>query len=137
MDRILAHRQKRQGDQHGFTLLEVMVALAVLAIALTSIYRLQGQTMMMSASARFYSIAPQLARIKIAELERQEFKDIVSATGNFGQDYPGFSWSLGIEELPTDLITSKQYHLARIEITVSYNNDENSYRLRTYRYYED
>ncbi len=137
MDRVLDHSLKRQRYQHGFTLLEVMVALAVLAIALTSIYRLQGQTMMMSASARFYSLAPQLARIKIAEVERREFKDIVGGTGDFGQDYPGYTWTLGIEDLPTDLITSKLYHLARIDITVSYNNDENSYQLRTYRYYVD
>lgn len=121
--------------RQGFTLLEVMVALAVLAIALTSIYRLQGQTMMMSASAGFYSLAPQLAQTKLAEIERQEFKDIIDGTGDFGQDYPGYTWSLAIEDLPSDLITSKLYHLARIDLTIS--DDENSYRLRTYRYYVD
>ena len=113
-----------------------MVALAVLAIALTSIYRLQGQTMMMSASARFYSLAPQLTRIKLAEIERQEFKDIVNGTGDFGQDFPGYTWTLEIEDTASDLITSKQYHLARIDITVS-KNEENSYQLRTYRFYVD
>ena len=137
MDRVLSPSRKRQEYQHGFTLLEVLVALAVLAIALTSIYRLQGQTLMMSASARFYSLAPQLARIKIAEVERQQFKDIVGGTGDFGQDYPGYTWVLGIEDLPTDLITSKLYHLARINITVSYNNDENTFQLRTCRFYVD
>lgn len=112
------------------------MALAVLAIALTSIYRLQGQTYLMSASARFYSQAPQLARMKLAEVELQEFKDIVGGNGEFGEDYPGYTWSLSVEDLPSDLITSQQYHLARIEITVSYN-DENSYQLRTYRFYAD
>ena len=136
MDRILENRHRRQRYSHGFTLLEVMVALAVLAIALTSIYRLQGQTMMMSASARFYSLAPQLTRIKLAEIERQEFKDIVNGTGDFGQDFPGYTWTLEIEDTASDLITSKQYHLARIDITVS-KNEENSYQLRTYRFYVD
>jgi general secretion pathway protein I len=120
----------------GFTLLEVLVALAVLAIALTSIYRLQGQTYLMSASARFYSIAPQLARIKLAEVERQKFKDIIGGSGAFGEDYPGYAWKLSVEDMPSDLITSQQYHLARIEITVS-NDEENSYELRTYRFYTD
>jgi general secretion pathway protein I len=116
--------------------MEVLVALAVLAIALTSIYRLQGQTFLMSASARFYSQAPQLARMKLAEVEIQKFKDIIDGNGDFGEDYPGYTWSLGVEDLPSDLITSQKYHLARIEITVS-NNDENTYQLRTYRFYAD
>jgi len=136
MGRVLINSPKGHGHQAGFTLLEVMVALAILAIALTSIYRLQGQTIMMSASARFYSLAPQLARLKLAEIERQEIKDIVNGTGDFSQDYPGYTWTLGIEDLPSDLITSKLYHLARIDIMVS-NNDENSYQLRTYRFYVD
>ena len=126
---------KRQ-ESRGFTLLEVLVALAVLAIALTSIYRLQGQTFLMSASARFYSIAPQLARMKLAEVERQKFKDIIAGSGAFGEDYPGYSWSLNVEEVPSDLVTSQQYHLARIEVTISQDED-NSYQLRTYRFYVD
>jgi general secretion pathway protein I len=116
--------------------MEVLVALAVLAIALTSVYRLQGQTFMMSASAQFYCQAPQLARMKLSEVEIEKFKDISGGNGDFGENYPGYKWSLNVEELPSDLITSQQYHLARIEISVS-NNDENTYELRTYRFYAD
>jgi general secretion pathway protein I len=116
--------------------LEVLVALAILAIALTSIYRLQGQTFLMSASARFYSIAPQLARMKLAEIERQKFKDIIGGSGDFGEDYPGYAWALSVEEVPSDLITSQQYHLASIEVTIS-RDEETSYQLRTYRFYAD
>lgn len=116
--------------------MEVLVALAVLAIALTSIYRLQGQTFLMSASSRFYSQAPQLARMKLAAVEIQNFKDINGGSGDFGEDYPGYTWSLSVEDLPSDLITSQKYHLARIEITVS-NDDDNAYTLRTYRFYAD
>jgi general secretion pathway protein I len=136
MDRVLNHSHIKGQYPQGFTLLEVLVALAVLAIALTSIYRLQGQTFLMSASARFYSQAPQLARMKLAEVEVQNFKDIIGGNGDFGEDHPGYAWTLSIEDLPSDLITSQQYHLARIEITVS-NNDENAYELRTYRFYAD
>jgi general secretion pathway protein I len=136
MDRVLAAMHARTKPAGGFTLLEVMVALAVLAIALTSIYRLQSQTMMMSASARFYSLAPQLARAKLAEIERQEFKDIAGGSGDFGQDYPGYGWVVTIEDMPTDLITDKKYHWVAITLTIS-KNEENSYQLRTFRFYVD
>ncbi len=121
----------------GFTLLEVMVALAVLAIALISIYRLQGQTMMMSGSARFYSMAPKLAQARLAEIERKPFNDISDGSGDFGTDYPGYAWALSIEDLPTELITSEKHHLVRISVTVS-QNEENSYQMQTYRFlYEE
>jgi general secretion pathway protein I len=136
MDRILNHSRSGVRCARGFTLMEVLVALAVLAIALTSIYRLQGQTFMMSASARFYSQAPQLARMKLAELETEKFKDIIDGNGDFGEDFPGYTWSVSIEELPSDLITGQQYHLARIGISVS-NDDEDTYELQTYRFYVD
>jgi general secretion pathway protein I len=136
MDRILAHNSGRPRPGDGFTLLEVMVALAVLAIALTSIFRLQGQTVMMNGSARFYSLAPQLARAKLTEVEQQEFKDMIGGSGDFGDDFPGYSWTLTVEDLPSDLITDPHYHLVRMTLTVS-QHEENNYQLRTYRFVTD
>ena len=132
MDRVLSHSRYSE----GFTLMEVLVALAVLAIALTSIYRLQGQTFLMSASARFYNQAPQLAQMKLSEVETQNFKEITGGNGDFGNNYPGYAWAVSVEEIPSDLITSQQYHLTRIEITVS-NDDENTYHLQTYRFFSN
>jgi general secretion pathway protein I len=139
MDRFLTPRQPsgcRQLTRHGFTLLEVMVALAVLSIALTSIYRLQGQTFLMSGSARFYNLAPQLALEKLAETERLPFKDIIGGSGDFGEDFPNYRWTTAVEELPSELTEGNPYHLARIEVTVAFN-EEYTYQLRTYRYYVD
>lgn len=120
----------------GFTLMEVMVALAILAIALTSIYRLHSQTLTMSYQARFYSQAPLLAQAKLAEVERQGIKEGADNSGDFGESYPNYTWSVHIEEVPSDLTNDTPYHLVRVEVTIS-QNEENSYSLRTYRYYAD
>ncbi len=120
----------------GFTLIEVMVALAILSIALTGIFRLHSQTMMVSGTARFYSLAPTLAQAKLSEIERQAFNALSSATGEYGEAYPGYKWSIQIEEIPTALFTEKYYHLTQIDIDIA-QDEKNQYRLRTYRFFVD
>jgi general secretion pathway protein I len=119
---------------NGFTLLEVMVALAILSIALTSIYRLHGQTMDMSARARFYDQAPLMAQAKLSEIERQDIKNASDGSGDFGDAHPGYAWSISVEEMPSDLLKSNEYHLVRIDIRITLGSEE-TFQLRTYRFY--
>ncbi len=132
--KLWARRVKAPNQKRGFTLLEVLVAMAVLAITLTSIYGLHAQTLMMSTQARFYQQAPLLALAKLSELERQGISEATGGSGDFGQDYPNFTWSLSIEEVPTDLLEQKKQHLVRIDLTIMQDETE-SYQLRTYRFY--
>jgi general secretion pathway protein I len=118
----------------GFTLLEVLVALAILAIALISIFKLQGQTLRMSAKARFLTMAPHLAQAKLAEIETQDFDDIRDGSGAFSGEQSDYDWTVAVEEIPTDLITDKSYHLIRIDVTIT-QTDGDSYQLKTYRFY--
>jgi len=118
----------------GFTLLEVLVALAILAIALVSIFKLQGQTLQMSAKARFLTVAPQLAQAKLAEIETQDFDDITDGSGAFSGEQSDYNWTVAVEEIPTDLTTDKNYHLIRVNVTIT-QTDGDSYQLRTYRFY--
>lgn len=135
MDRtVTQYSALPHSDRSGFTLLEVLVALAVLAIALISIFKLQGQTIQMSAKARFLAVAPHLAQAKLSEIEVQDFREIADGSGSFGNDLPGYNWTVDVEELPTELVTNENYHLVRININIT-RNDENSYQLRTYRFY--
>ena len=125
-----------RSEDRGFTILEVMVALAILSIALTTVYRLHGQTMEMSARARFYNLAPLLAQGKLAEIERQGLTEAADVNGDFGLTYPGYTWTVHIEEVSSDLLKEAQYHLVRLDIGIGQGNDEN-YQLRTYRFYVD
>ncbi len=130
-------RADASAADRGFTLLEVMVALAVLSIALTSIYRLHSQTLTMSARSRFYSQAPLLAQQKLSEIERQGIKNGLGGSGDFGEGYPNYSWSVQIEDIQSEaLLKDRKYHLARIDVSVAESEDER-YHLRTYRFYSD
>ena len=119
----------------GFTLLEVMVAMAILAISLTGVYRLQNQTMAMSANARFYSMAPLLAQAKLSEFERTDLSETGNDSGEFGEQFSGYRWTLDTAPVSLDLLENIPYDMVRIELTITLN-DEASYVLRTYHILE-
>ena len=125
---------ERPSDSNGFTIIEVVVALAIITIALTSVYRMQSQTFRMSADARFYTIAPMLAESKLAEIESQGIENATDGSGDFNDDYPGFSWSVSMEDLQSDLLKEKKQHLTRINVTIS-QDETLTYELRTYRFH--
>jgi general secretion pathway protein I len=141
MDRLLNNGNQSKpfvspARENGFTLIEVLVALAILSIALTSIYRLQSQTMAMSAKAWFYSMAPRLAEAKLVEIEREGMENLSDGSGDFGSEFPGYLWSVSTQEVPMEFLQDRPYHFVRIDLTIGLN-DEESYALRTYRFYPE
>jgi general secretion pathway protein I len=118
----------------GFTLLEVMVALAVMSIVLVSVYRMHSQSLTMNTAARFYTLAPLLAQNKMAELETLSSDGFPDDSGDFGEQYPGYSWRTSLTEVSSEVLGEVADDLKRIDITVSYNNNQFSHSLRTYRF---
>lgn len=90
------------GRQRGFTLLEVMVALVLLAAALMAATDLAGAALRNHEMARDLNAAVLLARGRMAQLEElyedQGFKDTdESDQGDFAAEgWPGFRWKLEV-----------------------------------------
>jgi len=123
-----------QGTASGFTLLEVMVAMAIMAIVLVSVYRMHSQTLTMNAAARFYTQAPMLAQGKLAQLEGDSSEIVAGDSGDFGDKFPGYTWSLSTDEVSSEALGEIGAALKRIDIKVSFNSDEYVYDVRTYRF---
>ena len=83
----------------GFTLLEVMVAMAILAMALVGVYQLQSQSISLATESRFKTSAALLAQSKMVEFEAAATLTDHTEEGDFGQDYPQYSWRLEISLL--------------------------------------
>ena len=101
----------KQPGEKGFTLMEVMVAMAILAIALVSIFQLQSQSISMATDSRFLTTAALLAQSKMVEVETQSTLSNKTESGDFGPDYPQYTWQLLIDD--TQLLQFK-----KIEVTV-------------------
>ena len=88
-------------DSRGFTLLEVMVAVAILAIALVAILKANLQTIDTLVETRERTTVSLLAASKMAEVEAVGAADWSGIQGDFGDDYPGFTWQ--VETAPTEV----------------------------------
>jgi len=101
-----------QNKASGFTLMEVMIAMAILAIALVAIFQLQSQSISMSTDSRFMTTAALLAQSKMVEAEADSTLDNHSEDGDFGPDYPQYIWRMevGDTQLP---------QFKKIEVTVT------------------
>lgn len=70
----------------GFTLLEVMVAVAILALALTAIFSSEVGALRVGNRARRTNVATLLARCKMAEIEEQVDNEGLPAIDDRGAD---------------------------------------------------
>lgn len=93
----------------GFTLLEVMVAVAILAIALTAIFSSEGGAIKVHHRARKTTVATLLARCKMGEIEQLLHEEGLPAVEESGSDgccedaeHEGFTcdWTVSLIELP-------------------------------------
>lgn len=124
----ILNKEFHNSCEEGFTLLEVMVAMAILAASLTAVYQLQMQSISMSAESRFKTSAALLAQSKMQEIETSNSLNNRTENGDFGANYPLYSWRLEITD-------TNMQQLKKIIVTVlnkAYVNDSN-YSLILYK----
>lgn len=90
--------------QRGFTFLEVMISLAVLAACLVVLFKLQSQTVDSVAESRRMTESLMLARAKMVETEAAGFPEIGKEEGDFGEKYTGYRWIRDVTETGVDAL---------------------------------
>jgi general secretion pathway protein I len=96
----------------GFTLLEVVVAMAILGVALLAIFDLNAGAVASHAYVKRITIATQLARTKMTDLEQELYDkgfelDDVERSGDFAADgWNGFTWKARILAPQTSGVTA-------------------------------
>jgi len=126
---------KRYRSRAGFTFLEVMVAVSIIAIVLVSVYRMHAQTISLDSVSRFYITAPMLAQKIMAELETKKIDDLSDDSGDFGKEFLGYAWRLSVNDVESEALGEIAKDLRQIEVTISFNKDEDIYSLKSYKFF--
>jgi len=94
------------------TMLEVLVAMAIMAIGIVGVLRAFSSSVIAAKSAESYSVAAILAQQVASELERSPDVGDGLWSGSFGEEVPGYTWEAEI--------SSAADGLQRTVITVSW-----------------
>lgn len=96
----------------GFTLLEIMISMAILSISLLALYSSMGNSLRASGIAEEMSLAMQLGRQKMAEVNmtletdiaRGAFPDDKEEHGTFDKPYDRFHWAYAIRKVEIPVV---------------------------------
>jgi len=118
----------------GFTLVEVLVAMAVIAIALVALLGSQARSIGRAGETAFLHLAPVLAANKLAEVEGG-LAGTVDGTGDFAPDRPEYRWQLKVADPPVGTnarLRALTAFVRRVEVVVSRDGSPHSYALVAY-----
>lgn len=123
----------------GFTLLEVMVALAILAMAITNLVVIRNESIQQASESKDVRRLKMLAEQKIGEITAEIDKD-KKTKGNFSGEYENYTWEVKNEPFTLQSqpnLSGKTYsvNLRKIHLTVQHqvsNTETRSYVAEVY-----
>ena len=118
----------------GFTLLEVMICLSIIAIALMAVYGNYSHTIAMNADQQFNTTAPLLAARVVADYENRSTIDLIDESGNFGPEFDNYAWAVEVESIASESLGSIAEDLHSFNITVSFNDSDKVFQCKTVRF---
>ena len=101
-DEHITALDRSRSKSGGFTLLEVLVSMAILATALAAVLRLHSDSMDMVIASRVHTKALELAQYKMTEVELAGIQNVTMLSGDFEEQAPSYRWELQIEPATMD-----------------------------------
>ncbi len=115
--------------------MEVMFALALIGISLTTLLASQSQGLSLANEAKFYTTAAFLAQAKMAELELVETDNLSNDSGDFGELYPEYYWEIEINGTSLPILEKYADRFKQIDLHVYFGEKKvYQYDLRLYKF---
>ncbi|MCD4744385.1 MAG: prepilin-type N-terminal cleavage/methylation domain-containing protein [Desulfobacteraceae bacterium] len=127
----------------GFTLLEVLIAMAIIGIVFVSVFRMHAGNIRLVQREKFDSIAPLLAAKQLALIETDIMK-YDNMSDEFDKEYKGYKWRCEISDMSLSDFDDSDSALdknsiedfKKITLTISGFDKEHIYKIITWRYVE-
>lgn len=120
---LVTHHSSLTG---GFTLLEVMIALLIIATSFVVLLHSRNQSVVAAEYARRATVATLLASEKMGEIEHGDISASGGDSGGF-EEYPGFFWKSTISETAYE-----QMKEVKVEVTWGTGSGSRSVDLVNY-----
>jgi general secretion pathway protein I len=116
-------KSSRTLDNNGFSLLEVIVALAIMAIGYMTVFNLFSVSIKSLGMSDQYQRAVNLANSKLSEIEMLNY-EVENTSGTF-KDEENFEWSLNIEPYESSLNDpDENINLSKITLKVLWQDNQ-------------
>jgi general secretion pathway protein I len=125
-------------NKNGFSLMEVMFALALIGISLATLLASQSQGLSLANEAKFNTTAAFLAQGRMAELEIADINNLMSDSGDFDDElYPEYSWEIEIGKASLPDLEEYADRFKQIDVHIYFGEKRvYQYDLRFYKYVE-
>jgi type II secretion system protein I len=90
----------------GLTLLEVLVAVAILGSVLVVLFGAVNRNLIMASQSKNLTIAETLAQKKLSEIELEGYPELGVEEGEF-EEFPGFRWKQSVREFDVPILESE------------------------------
>ena len=121
-----------EDEENGFTLIEIVVALAILSLALPALLRSFTEAAKGQALAENRTTALYLLKFRLAAIEAEGYPDIGEEDGEFGED-SRFRWQSDVQDVESEEIEG----LRLVTVTVTWQERGEERLISTSTYFAD
>ncbi len=115
LNNLISLFRRSADDKNGFTLIEIVVTLAILSLALPTLLRTFTEAAKGQALAENRTTALYLLKFRMAAIEAEGYPDIGEEDGEFGED-SRFRWHSEVQDVESDEIEG----LRLVAVTVTW-----------------
>jgi len=120
----------KNGKDHGFTLLEIIICLGLLALVLVAVFHLQAQNLDLQSEAQFMTTATCLLQERLSQIQALETIEEGKNSGDFGEDYPDYTYTQEVSEVPD----TETLYKVRVAVILEREKARRDLWLETYLY---